>query len=49
VTFTDVGLTPAVGCFDTCTKSWSRLIQGSLREFIDTGRTDPIVLGASAA
>jgi len=49
ITFSHVGLTPAVECFESCTNSGSRLIQGSLKEFIETGRTERIVLGASAA
>lgn len=49
VTFSHVGLTPGVECFETCTSSWSRLIQGSLKEVIETGETEPIALGASDA
>jgi len=48
VTFTHVGLAPEVECYHTCSTSWTRLIQGSLKEFIETGRTELITLTASA-
>lgn len=37
VTFTHVGLKPEVECYDTCTDAWSSLIQGSLKQLIETG------------
>lgn len=49
VTFTHVGLAPAVECYDTCTDAWTSLIQGSLKRLIETGRTDLIELAAPAA
>ncbi|MCP8883001.1 SRPBCC domain-containing protein [Devosia sp. XJ19-1] len=39
VTFTHLGLQPQVECFEVCTDAWSGLIQGSLRELIETGKT----------
>ncbi len=49
VVFTHIGLQPAVECFDTCSEAWTSLIQGSLRQFIATGKTDLIELEAPAA
>ena len=37
VTFTHVGLKPEVECYDTCTDAWTSLIQGSLKQLIETG------------
>jgi uncharacterized protein YndB with AHSA1/START domain len=49
VVFTHVGLKPAVECYDTCSDAWTSLIQGSLRQLIETGKTDLIELDAPAA
>ena len=49
VVFTHVGLKPVVECYDTCSGAWTALIQGSLRQLIETGKTDLIELDASAA
>ena len=49
VTFTHVGLEPAVECYDTCSVAWTSLIQGSLKELIETGATDLLELDAPAA
>lgn len=37
--FSHLGLVPQVECFDTCVDAWTALIQGSLREVIETGST----------
>jgi len=37
ITFTHVGLKPEVECYDTCTDAWGALIQGSLKQLIETG------------
>jgi hypothetical protein len=49
VTFTHVGLKPAVECYDTCSDAWRSLIQGSLKQLIATGKTELLVLDAPAA
>ncbi|MBL0947351.1 SRPBCC domain-containing protein [Brevundimonas sp.] len=49
IVFTHVGLKPNVECFDTCSDSWTALIQGSLKELIETGRTELPELAAPAA
>jgi hypothetical protein len=49
VVFTHVGLKPAVECYGTCSDAWTSLIQGSLRQLIETGKTDLIELDAPAA
>ena len=46
VTFAHVGLEPQVECFETCSDAWTSLIQGSLKELIETGRTDLLELDA---
>jgi hypothetical protein len=49
VVFTHVGLKPAVECYDTCSDAWTSLIQGSLKQLIETGKTELLELDASAA
>ena len=48
VTFTHVGLEPSVECYDTCSDAWTSLIQGSLRQLIETGKTELLELDAPA-
>ena len=48
VVFTHVGLKPAVECFDTCSDAWTSLIQGSLKQLIQSGKTELIELAAPA-
>lgn len=38
VTFTHIGLVPAVECYDTCSDAWGGLIGGSLKSLIETGK-----------
>jgi len=47
--FTHVGLKPAVECYDTCSDAWTALIQGSLRQLIETGSTELLELDAASA
>jgi hypothetical protein len=49
VVFTHVGLKPAGECYDTCSDAWTSLIQGSLKQLIETGRTELLELDAPAA
>ena len=49
VVFTHVGLKPAVECYETCTDAWTSLIQGSLRQLIETGKGVLPELAAPAA
>jgi hypothetical protein len=44
VVFTHVGLRPQVECYDTCSDAWTSLIQGSLKQLIETGQTAMIEL-----
>ncbi len=44
VIFTHVGLKPAGECYDSCSDAWSSLIKGSLKQLIDTGKTELLVL-----
>lgn len=44
VRFTHAGLVPEVECFDSCTSSWSGLIQDSLKGLIATGQGRPDVV-----
>lgn len=48
VVFTHIGLKPAVECYDTCSDAWTSLIQGSLKQLIETGRTELLELDAPA-
>jgi hypothetical protein len=49
MTFTHVGLKPVVECYDTCSDAWTSLIQGSLKQLIETGKTELLELDAPAA
>lgn len=49
VVFTHVGLAPQVECYETCSDAWTALIQGSLRQLIESGKTELIELDAPAA
>jgi hypothetical protein len=46
VVFTHVGLKPHVECYDTCSDAWTSLIQGSLKQLIERGKTERIELSA---
>jgi hypothetical protein len=48
VVFTHVGLEPEVECYDTCSDAWTSLIQGSLKQLIETGRTTLLELDEPA-
>jgi hypothetical protein len=41
VRFTHVGLVPAYECYDVCSNSWGRYINGSLRKLITMGKGQP--------
>jgi hypothetical protein len=43
--FTHLGLDPDIECFDSCSNSWSQLIQQGLRSLITTGKGKEILLG----
>ncbi|HKZ37261.1 MAG TPA: SRPBCC domain-containing protein [Chryseolinea sp.] len=43
--FTHLGLVPEIECFDSCSNSWSQLIQQSLFSLITTGKGKKIFLG----
>ena len=47
--FTHVGLEAEVECYDTCSDAWTSLIQGSLRQLIETGKGALPELAAPAA
>lgn len=42
LTFTHIGLTPALECFDSCAMAWSHHALESLRALITTGSGAPI-------
>jgi len=48
VVFTHQGIAPAVECYDTCSDAWTSLIQGSLKQLIQSGKTELIELAAPA-
>ena len=48
VIFTHEGIAPSVECYDTCSDAWTSLIQGSLKQLIQSGRTELIELAAPA-
>ena len=41
IEFTHEGLTPEYECFDVCNDAWTSYIQGSLKNFIETGEGKP--------
>ena len=43
--FTHLGLDPKIECFESCSNSWSQLIQQSLFSLITTGKGRNIFLG----
>ena len=45
--FTHLGLNSKIECFDSCSNSWSQLIQQSLFSLITTGKAEPIRLDAA--
>lgn len=49
VVFTHEGIAPTVECYDTCSDAWTSLIQGSLKQLIQSGKTELIELAAPAA
>lgn len=49
VIFTHEGISPTVECYDTCSDAWTSLIQGSLKQLIQSGKTELIELAAPAA
>ncbi|WEX07971.1 SRPBCC domain-containing protein [Chelativorans sp. AA-79] len=46
--FTHIGLKPTAECYDMCSDAWSALIQGSLKELIETGSTNLLELDAAS-
>jgi uncharacterized protein YndB with AHSA1/START domain len=42
VTFTHVGLSPDVECYDICADAWSGFVTGSLKDLIETGQGRPM-------
>ena len=42
--FTHQGLVPEIECFDSCSNSWSQLIQQGLFNLITTGKAEKIIL-----
>lgn len=44
IVFTHVGLKPDVECYDTCSDAWTSLIAGSLKQLIETGKAEELVL-----
>jgi hypothetical protein len=43
--FTHLGLDPDIECFESCSYSWTQLIQQALFTLITTGKSKEIVLG----
>lgn len=41
ILFTHEGLTPDCECYDVCNDAWTSYIQGSLKNFIETGKGKP--------
>lgn len=46
VVFTHIGLEPTVECYNTCSDAWTSLIQGSLKQLIETGKAGLPMLDA---
>jgi hypothetical protein len=42
---THLGLVPEIECFDSCSNSWTQIIQQSLVGFIKTGKGEKLFLG----
>ncbi|RAJ00386.1 uncharacterized protein YndB with AHSA1/START domain [Chitinophaga skermanii] len=42
LTFTHIGLQPAMECYDVCTKGWNQFIEGSLLPYILEGTGKPL-------
>lgn len=49
VTFTHVGLERDVECYEICSNAWGMFVNGSLRQFIETGAGKPYVFEADEA
>jgi len=47
VDFTHVGLVPTDECYGACSNAWAKLVNGSLRELITTGKDQPNLLFAA--
>ena len=45
--FSHLGLVPGIECFESCSNSWSRLIQQSLFSLITTGERQQLLLAGS--
>lgn len=43
--FSHLGLNPEIECFDSCSNSWSRIIQQSLMALITRGKGEDLFLG----
>lgn len=43
LSFTHIGLVPAIECYGGCSGAWGRLIQDNLRNLIITGKSQPDV------
>ncbi len=43
--FTHLGLDPQIECFDSCSNSWSQIIQQSLFSLLAKGKGENLVLG----
>ncbi len=41
ILFTHEGLTPDCECYEVCNEAWTSYIQGSLKNFIETGKGKP--------
>lgn len=45
--FTHQGLDPNIECFDSCSNSWTQLIQQGLYKLITTGKSNPVYLAGT--
>ncbi|MDF1697945.1 MAG: hypothetical protein P1U56_19010 [Saprospiraceae bacterium] len=41
ISFSHIGLTPALNCFDVCRKGWDFFISTSLKNYLDSGKGNP--------